>query len=127
MIVRDRPSRTRNEDIAEMARNGVGFAQIGRHFGITRERVRQIANSRGVKHVAGTKMRDRREAIEQRRAARAELAARVRYEIEGNGLSWKAAAAKLGLNRGSIEKIIIRNGIRSRHHSGNPNFRKARA
>jgi transposase-like protein len=120
-------TKARNDIIAERVRNGESYATIGRELGITRERVRQIVKKYGVTAIRGTKVKEYLEAAQRRRE---ELAALVRpiidslrHEIEVNGLSINAAEEKLGLCRGRAGRLVNKNGIRSRHKSGNPKFR----
>jgi hypothetical protein len=123
---KDHPTLVRNQDIAERVKAGELFSDIGRSYGISRERVRQIAGTYDVKSSHGLRMKAYRDEALKRRADAAALIALTVYhlkiEVEENGLSI-AAGVKLGICRGLAWRLAKKYGVRSPYKSGNPNNR----
>jgi len=112
---RRRPRRNTNRDkqIARVVARGETFEAVGYRYGITRERVRQIAAGLGVQSqrafpIIIAKGRERRRArivarAEKRRALEA-LADRM-YRLVKAGQSILAAGRALGLTRSQTDTI----------------------
>lgn len=71
---------TRNDDIERRFKNGETLQAIGEHYGISRERVRQLLAKRGVTRTEGGAAKRKREAAAQRLSDR-ETAMMRRYGL----------------------------------------------
>ncbi len=94
--------------IAEAVRAGETYAAIGARYGITRERVRQVAKKHGARSsrplAAEQRRRERAEAKAQQERQRQELINTLREKVSG-GKSIAASGRELGLKRGRLSAL----------------------
>ncbi|MEE6272108.1 Z1 domain-containing protein [Georgenia sp. MJ206] len=100
--VRAAPTQERNRDILELRRGGAGLEEIGRKFGITRERARQIIQKMG-----GV---DRAVVLAARRSAQEDKDGRLRgrlFSVVATGLarSHHDLAVLVGTDEAAVRRI----------------------
>jgi len=92
----------RNRAIVEMAQTGLTYAEIGMHFGLTRERVRQIIKPFGVD---GSTTRGAR-AAQKREALEADRDRILSWAKHNPGLCAADAEAALGIKPGRVREAL---------------------
>ncbi|MEM8937127.1 MAG: helix-turn-helix domain-containing protein [Pseudomonadota bacterium] len=106
--------RARNEAICEQYLSGDLYPEIAEKFGISKERVRQILNNKGVE--IRPRCESVRISIKKGRFAKAALptgpqdAARETRVVRlvGDGMSYRQAAKELGISRSAVAGIVRR-------------------
>jgi hypothetical protein len=114
---RPRSNTNRDKQIAAAVARGETFEAVGNRYGITRERVRQIAEGHGVQSrrafpiiipKARERRRERRKARiaarKEKQLARKDIANRM-YRLVKSGKSIRAAGCELGLTRSQAAYI----------------------
>ena len=97
----------RDAAMQELRDQGMTLCEIGKRFGVSRERVRQC-----VKHLPASEAGDLRRA---REVARAELLAEELYEAYDEGLDRLDLARHFGLTRDAVTAVLAKRGDLARH------------
>lgn len=92
----------RNDAIVEMAKTGCTYEEIGQHFGVTRERVRQIIKPYGID---GATTRGAR-AAQKRKALDADRQCILDWAKHNPGLCAGDAEEALGLRPGRVRQAL---------------------
>ena len=99
----------------------MSLAAIGREYGLSRERVRQLAEREGKRSTFGQEKRAMRRQRKQdkkaaKQAARQVLAERIEHLLVTTDLSVVRIAALLGIKRGRVALVSARGGQRTWRH-----------
>ena len=113
----------RNQEIVALLRaGGKTFAEVGAIYGLTRERIRQIAIPEGITSIViketmplGKAEADRRAARERRDARRARKDALIARacELRESGMKHRQIMEVMGLYRGQASALLIAGGKRT--------------